>query len=106
MEYHQLSGMYLSLEKIFENDEFEQLRNESFADILPSKYERVKPEDVPLSHLNETITKEIPDVIYNYLELFSGFVGKYKDKKIHIDVDEKAIPYHSRPYQRRTGKIG
>ena len=32
-------SMYLSLEQIFENDEFEQLRNESFADILPSKYE-------------------------------------------------------------------
>ena len=38
------------------------------------------------------------DVIYNYQELFSGFVGRYKDKKIHINVDEKAIPHHSRPY--------
>ena len=91
-------SMYLSLEQIFENDEFEQLRNESFADILPSKYERVKPEDVPLNHLNETMSKEIRDTIYNYPELFSGFVGKYKGKKIHIDVDEKAVPHHSRPY--------
>ena len=32
-------SMYLSLQHIFENDEFEQMRNESFADILPWKYE-------------------------------------------------------------------
>ena len=61
-------------------------------------YKRVKPEDVPLDHLNETIAKEIREVIYNYPELFSGFVGKYKDKKIHINDDKKAIPHHSRPY--------
>ena len=91
-------SMYLSLEQIFENDEFEQLRNESFVDILPSKYERVKLEDVPLDHLNETMTKELHNTIYSYPELFSGFVGKYKGKKIHIDVDEKAVLYHSCPY--------
>ena len=74
------------------------MRNESFADILPSKYRRVKPEDVPLTHLNETMTKKIRNTIYNDPELFSGFMGKYKGKEIHIDVDEKAVPHHSRPY--------
>ena len=58
----------------------------------------MKPEDVPLNYLNETMTKQIHNTIYNYPELFIGFMGKYKGKKIHTDVDEKAVPHHSHPY--------
>ena len=37
-------------------------------------------------------------VLEKYTKLFDGLLGVYPHRKFHIDVENNAVPKHSRPY--------
>jgi transposase InsO family protein len=77
------------------------ISEESFiAQILESKYERWTPEEVGESqkHLTLSQRNSIVALVRKYPKLFSGELGCYHHKKIHLEVEPTAVPVHARPY--------
>jgi Reverse transcriptase (RNA-dependent DNA polymerase)/RNase H-like domain found in reverse transcriptase len=68
--------------------------------ILHSKYEQIDPYHVARQqkHLNEEQQQELGKLFAKYDKLFSGKLGCYPHRKIHLDVKDGARPYTCRPY--------
>ena len=68
--------------------------------IKDAKYEKVTPEMVAeqQEHLSKDQQKDLCRVLSKYPELFDGGLGKYPHKQVHLEVDEKVKPTHSKPY--------
>jgi hypothetical protein len=68
--------------------------------ILESKYDQVSPAEVAAAqkHLTPEQRKSIETLATKYPRLFSGKLGVYPGRKIHLEVEPGAIPVHARPY--------
>ena len=68
--------------------------------ILEAKYEKVDIEDVAKQQKHLTITQqqELQKVLQKYNKLFNGTLGLYPHQKVHIQIEEGAVPKHSHPY--------
>ena len=76
-------------------------KNNGVRKILESKREKA---DLPalvtgLSYLDEHQRQELLSVILKYKPLFTGKVGKWKDKPIDIVLKENTKPYHAKSYR-------
>ena len=70
------------------------------ATILDAKYEGTTPDEVAKQqkHLTPAQREDIRKLVAKYPKLFSNKLRVYPHRKIHLEVDPKAIPKHSRPY--------
>ncbi|GAX21143.1 hypothetical protein FisN_UnNu089, partial [Fistulifera solaris] len=69
-------------------------------DILESKYESVDPTSVALQqkHLTPSQRQDLAQLFSKYKKLFSGQLGKYHRKKVHLELQPGATPVAKRPY--------
>ena len=68
--------------------------------ILDAKYEKADIDAVieEQSHLSDSQKSDLRSILIKHEELFNGRLGLYPHRKIHIGVNENALPSHSRPY--------
>ena len=69
-------------------------------DILESKYEAVDPIQVAQQqkHLTSSQRQDLLNLLSKYKKLFSGKLGKYPRKKVHLELQPNAVPKSRRPY--------
>jgi len=92
------------------DDYLQQMKEEFFGEdwldsylsvsILDAKYEKADIDAVieEQSHLSDSQKSDLRSILIKHEELFNGRLGLYPHRKIHIDVDENALPSHSCPY--------
>ena len=68
--------------------------------ILDAKYGKADIDTViaEQTHLTKAQKNDLHAVLSNHEKLFNGELGLYPHKKVHIYVDQDAIPVHARPY--------
>ena len=68
--------------------------------ILESKYEEVDPVQVAREqkHLTNGQQDDLAQLFRKYKHLFSGELGKYEGKKVHLEVEDGARPKYAKPY--------
>ena len=68
--------------------------------LLDSKYEKVNLVQLVAdqTHLAPAQREELLEVWKQCERLFSGELGKYPDKKVHLELKSDAVPKHHRPY--------
>ena len=68
--------------------------------ILSSKYEQVDPTLVAehQQHLTGSQRQDLARLFAKYTKLFSGKLGKYPHRKVHLEIKEGSIPTAQRPY--------
>ena len=68
--------------------------------ILHSKYEKVDTDEVARQqkHLTVKQQNDLKNLLNKYTKLFSGKLGKYPHRKVHLDVKPNAVPKTCRPY--------
>jgi hypothetical protein len=68
--------------------------------ILHSKYEHVDPHEVAQQqkHLSKRQQEELGNLFAKFNKLFSGKLGKYHHRKVHLELKEGARPYTCRPF--------
>ena len=68
--------------------------------ILDAKYDGASPEKVAAlqTHLTQTQRNDIKNLVAKYPTLFSNTLRKYPHRKIHLELEQTAIPRHARPY--------
>jgi hypothetical protein len=69
-------------------------------DIKSSKYEKVDTDYVAKQqkHLTPSQQIELANVLKNYKHLFSGKLGCYPGYQVHLELNDDAKPFHTRPY--------
>lgn len=69
-------------------------------DILESKYEEVDPSHVASQqkHLTPSQRQDLQNLFSKYKKLFSGKLGNYHRKKIHLELQPNAKPVAKSPY--------
>ena len=69
-------------------------------DILESKYDAVDPSKVAeqQQHLTPSQRQDLAKLLSKYKKLFSGKLGRYPKKKVHLELKPGAIPKARRPY--------
>ncbi len=69
-------------------------------EILAAKYERADTIEVAKQqqHLTLEQQEQLSEVLQRYSTLFSGKLGCYPGRKVHLDYDTAAPPFHHRPY--------
>ena len=79
-------------------DEYYDDVAESF--IQEAKYEKVSPREVAeqQKHLTTHQQKLLEERLSKFNRLFDGTLGHYKDTLIHLEIDEDAVPVHSKAY--------
>jgi hypothetical protein len=80
------------------SDEDEDPNDESF--LLESKYEKVNVDDVAQQqkHLTTSQQNDLANIFRDRTKLFSGKLGVYKRRKIHLDIKPEAVPKHMKAY--------
>lgn len=74
---------------------------ESFANqMLQANYKEADPVQVAKEqiHLTKEQQKDLAKLLSKYKRLFSGELGKYEDKKVHLEIEDGAQPKHAKPY--------
>jgi hypothetical protein len=68
--------------------------------IQSSLYEQVDIHDVALQqkHLSGAMRSKLEQILSQYPKLFSGKLGCYKHRKVHLDLKPDAIPCRCCPY--------
>ncbi|CAJ1965724.1 unnamed protein product [Cylindrotheca closterium] len=68
--------------------------------ILDAKYEATTGREVPSKQVHLTTEQQnlLATALENTQELFDGNLGHYKHKKIHLEVEDGAVPVHSIAY--------
>lgn len=74
--------------------------NKSTDPILSSKYDKIDTLQVARQqkHLNPKQQDELANILKKYDKLFSGKLGLYPKRKMHLELEEGATPVHQRPY--------
>ena len=91
-------GVQREEEQLFGKDWYDP--NGYAVEILDAKYEHVSVDKIvePLEHLSPEQKDDLKQVLKHYTKLFSGTLGVYPHKKIHIDIMPGAKAKHARPY--------
>ena len=89
---------YMLQYELFQQDEAEEDFIESF--IADAKYEKATPLEIAeqQKHLSEFQRQQLKDVLSKFTILFDGKLGHYKEQLIHLEIDPKFPPVHSKPY--------
>ena len=91
-------NLYLTLidDEYLDNEQID----ESYATILPSKYEKVDTKEVAQQqkHLDEEKRRDLAHTLEKYPILFNGKLGEYPHKKVHLDLKPDAKPFHAKAY--------
>jgi hypothetical protein len=90
-------SMAEKLAQELQDDEFKNYVGQ----ILESKYDKVSPAEVAEAqkHLTREQRKGIESLVSKYYpRLYSGELGVYSGRKIHLEMEPGAIPVHARPY--------
>ena len=68
--------------------------------ILHSKYDKVDPREAASqqTHLTVSQRNDLANLFAQYEKLFSGKLGLYGGRKIHLEVKDGVTPIHSKPY--------
>ena len=68
--------------------------------ILHSKYEKVDPQEVANKqvHLTEEQRNDLSNLFAKFDKLFSGKLGCYPHRKVHLELKEGTTPFSCRPY--------
>ena len=68
--------------------------------ILPSKYDEVNSQDVAYQqeHLSRSQQEDLAKLFSKYEKLFSGKLGAYPHRKVHLELKKDARPSTCRPY--------
>jgi len=53
---------------------------------------------VSKKHLTKDQQKDLAELLGQFTKLFSGKLGKYEGKKVHLEVEKDARPKHAKPY--------
>ena len=95
-----LQQPHLYLMDLWDDDAFDDGIESHATEILDAKYEKVDTSVVAeqQTHLTPVQRKELADLLKKYARLFSGELGCYPHKKIHLEVDPNAVPIHSHSY--------
>ena len=86
------------------DDSFEQFywkEIDSFtSEILQADYKSVDTGEVAReqTHLTKDQQKDLTKLLSEFKQLFSGKLGKYEGKKVHLEVEKDARPKHAKPY--------
>jgi transposase InsO family protein len=69
-------------------------------EILSSKYEQVDTQAMAQQqkHLTQRQRDDLAQLLSNFTTLFSGKLGCYPHEKVHLELNDKARPFHHRPY--------
>jgi hypothetical protein len=69
-------------------------------DILHSKYEAVNTNEVAAqqTHLSASQRQDLAKLFTSFSKLFSGRLGCYPHRKVHLELKEGAVPKACRPY--------
>ena len=67
---------------------------------MEAKYDSTTPKEVAQKqiHLSQDQRDDLEKLFSKFSKLFSGKLGCYKKKKIHLETKEGSIPKHARPY--------
>ena len=101
-DYFQDSNLFESLAgKLHANDD-EYLDSTGYRSktILSSKYEAADVDEVARqqSHLSERQQQQLADVLRKHTKLFSGKLGIFPKRQVHLELIPDAKPKSSRPY--------
>jgi hypothetical protein len=94
-------ALRLSTDRLAPEPEFDSFTTQLGAqEILSSKYDEVNTSEMAQKqvHLSQGQRDQLSGVLKRYSTLFSGKLGCYPGRKVHLDVDKDAKPFHSRPY--------
>jgi hypothetical protein len=87
------------------NDKKEQSVEDSldcdcFDNMMDAKYEKVDPVKVAesQSHLSLSQQKDLAKLLSKYDTLFDGTLGRYPHKKLHLELQEGAVPVHHKAF--------
>ena len=71
-----------------------------FDNMMDAKYEKVDPVDVAKSqtHLTVSQQKDLSEVLSKYDTLFDGTLGRYPHKKLHLQLQDGAVPVHHKAF--------
>ena len=81
--------------------EIDNEQNESFLkEILPSKYGKVETDQVAeqQEHLKPEQRTDLKQILGKYTTLFNGELGKYTNKKVHLQLHDEVQPFHGKAY--------
>ena len=69
-------------------------------EILAAKYDKVDANVAAQqqTHLSQRQRDQLAEVLQRYPVLFSGKLGCYPGRQVHLEYDKTAAPFHSRPY--------
>ena len=107
MKPNQFWNQKLNWYHVLLNDEYqEQLFNENYTihhqatNIKHSKYEATSPEEIIKlrKHLHHIQQQQLLNIFEKHSILFSGKLRKYPHKKIHLDIQNNAQPFHAKAY--------
>ena len=95
--FRQVQAMYIDS---FSPEEDEIDTDCMLADIRPAEYKKANVDEVAQAqtHLTQKQRDELRDLLRQFPKLFSGELGKYPGRKIHLDIDPTAKPVRRRPY--------
>ena len=70
------------------------------SEILDAKYDETSIEEVvrQQTHLNEGQRRRLQETLDKYTTIFDGKLGHYTRSKVHLELEETAKPFHTRPY--------
>ena len=80
------------------NDDEEHESN--LAQILEANYQKIEVRQVAdnQKHLTNKQGDQLPGLLSTYTKLFSGKLGLYPHRKLHLELAENAQPVHRRAY--------
>jgi len=99
-KFNLVQGIYLSQAEDEDVLEVNTIYHHGSIEIKEAKYGKVEPELVAAQqkHLSTSQQEQLAHVLHNFSKLFSGMLGKYPYKKVHLELQPNAKPVHKWPY--------
>jgi hypothetical protein len=76
----------------------EEYEDAFISEIMDAKYEKTTTAEVAAqqTHLNESQRSRLAEMLGGFNTLFDGKLGYYPHQQVHLEVDDNAIPIHTR----------
>jgi transposase InsO family protein len=78
----------------------EEYEDAFISEIMDAKYEKTTTAEVAAqqTHLNESQRLRLSEMLGGFNTLFDGKLGHYPHQQVHLEVEDNAIPIHTRAY--------
>ena len=92
--------LFLSVSALLDDEDLLDSTGYRTKSILSSKYKEVDVDNVASQqkHLSQRQQQDLAAVLKQHTKLFSGKLGLYKKRKVHLELEPNAKPVSSRPY--------